>query len=256
MENSLTIHDVKRVFNGILKVGILKTKPEGRAFDGFVYFTEGEVTYKFDTHELKVSADNIIFLPKGSVYEMHIDKKSKYICVDFCFEKSRYVRRADAYKNLPSSVQNEFSKLFYNQYRSEPWCKAEAFSSLYNIYAQALRSKYKSYSKSSKKTTDAIRYILENYTEPSLSVSSISNYVGISETHLRRLVKSKLNMSPIQYITSLRIEKAKNMLISSNCMISEIASFCGFLDQYYFSREFKAAVGISPTDFKKAHSID
>ena len=256
MENSLTIHDVKRVFNGVLKIGILKIKPEGRAFDGLVYFTEGEVTYKFDSYELKACRDNIIFLPKGSIYEMHIDKRSKYICVDFCFEESDLVRRAEIYKNLPSSVQNEFSKLFYNRYRSEPWCVAETFSSLYRIYAQALRSKYKSYSQSSKKTTDAIKYILENYTEPSLSVSSISKHVGISETHLRRLVKSKLNMSPVQYITSLRIEKAKNMLLSSNCMISEIASFCGFADQYYFSREFKAAVGISPTDFKKAHSID
>lgn len=253
MENSLVINSVYQVFNGVLKNGVLKNNKNGRHSDALVYFTEGEITYKFDGYELCATAETIIYLPKHSTYEMHITKTSKYICVDFDFEESAEVRRAEIYKNLPSSVPNEFMKLFYNRHRVEPWCISETFSSLYKIYALALRTKYKSYSKSSKKTTDAIKYILESYTDPELSISEISVRLGISETHLRRLVKNKVNMSPIQYITSLRIEKAKNMLRNSNCMISEIAAFCGFSDQYYFSREFKAIVGLSPTEYKESH---
>jgi len=255
MENALTITNVHQVFNGALNEGILKSNKNGRHSDAFVYFTEGAVTYSFDGYELSASAETIIYLPRSSVYEMRITAKSKYICVDFDFEDSPCVRRAEIYKNLPSSVPNEFMKLFYNRYRAEPWCTAETFSSIYKIYAIALRSRFKIYTKSNQKTADAIKYILEGYTDPDLSVSEISNAVGISQTHLRRLVKNKVNMSPIQYVTALRIEKAKNMLRNSNCMISEIASFCGFSDQYYFSREFKAAVGLTPTEYKKSHSL-
>lgn len=255
MENSFVIKGVHQVFSGILKEGVLRSNPRGRHSDALVYFTDGEITYKFGSHELRATRETIIFLPRGSVYEMHIAKRSKYVCVDFDFEKSDGIRRAELYKNLPSSVPNEFMKLFYNRYRVEPWCAAEAYSSLYKIYAQALRAKYKSYSKSSKKCADAIKIILENYTDYDLSVTAISEEVGISETHLRRLVKSKVNMSPIQYITYLRIEKAKNMLCNTNCTISEIAALSGFSDQYYFSREFKNTVGTTPTDYKKEHSL-
>ncbi len=254
MKNALIINSVHQVFNGVLKIGVLKSNPNGRHSDALVYFTDGEITYKFENYELTATSETLLFLPKGSVYEMHITKRSKYICVDFDFEQSDSVREAEIYKNLPSSVPNEFMKLFYNRYRVEPWCIAETFSSLYRICASALRTKYKSYSKSSQKTTDAIKYILEKYTFPSLSISEISKEIGISETHLRRLVKSKINMSPVQYISYLRIEKAKNLLLDSNCMIQEIAELCGFSDQYYFSREFKSAVGISPTEYKKLQS--
>ena len=253
MTNSHVISSVHRVFSGVLKTGVLNSNPKGRHSDALVYFTEGEITYKFNNLEIKAAPETIIYLPKNSVYTMLITKRSKYICVDFDFESSDTVRYAEVFKNLPSTISNEFMKLFYNRYRVEPWSSAEAFSSLYKIYALALRTKYKSYTKSGQKATDAIKYILEKYADPAISVYDISEHIGISETHLRRLVKNKVNMSPLQYITSLRIEKAKNMLINSNCMISEISALCGYSDQYYFSREFKNAVGLSPTDYKKTH---
>ena len=253
MENNVSIKSIYQVFNGVLNIGVLKSNPNGRHSNALVYFTDGEIAYKFADSEITAVAESIIYLPRGSVYEMNITKRSRYICVDFDFDGADIQGKPELYKKLPNAVPTEFMKLFYNRYRAEPWCTAEAFASVYRIYALALRSKYKSYSKSSKKTTDAIKYIIENYTDPLLSVAVISKHIGISETHLRRLVKDKVNMSPVKYITHLRIEKAKNMLKNTNCMISEIAILSGFSDQYYFSREFKAIVGISPTDYKKQH---
>lgn len=251
MENNIVINKVHQVFNGVLKVGKLRSTPRGRHSDAFVYFTDGELDYKFGEKEFYASRETIIFLPRGSVYEMNITKRTKYICVDFDFEYSENKRAPEIFKNLPSTVPNEFMKLFYNRYRVEPWCREETFSSLYKIYALVLRAKYKSYSKSSKKTTEAIKYIIENYTDQTLSIAEISKALAVSETHLRRLIKAKVNMSPIQYISQLRIEKAKNLLKNSNCTVSEIASLSGFSDQYYFSREFKKIVGIAPTEYKR-----
>lgn len=92
---------------------------------------------------------------------------------------------------------------------------------------------------------------MENYTDPELSVQAIAVHAGISEVHLRRIFKSALNTTPTRYINYLRLEKAKNMLISSNYTIAEISLSVGFLDQYYFSRLFKKEIGISPSEYKR-----
>ena len=251
MNEPFVIKNVQQIFNGVLKKGVLKSNPNGRRSDALVYFTDGKTTYNFSYSVLTAESGTIVYLPKGSVYEMCITERSKYVCVDFDFEPSDTPRAAEVYKNLPSSIINEFMKLFYNRNRHDPWGIPETFSSLYKVYAAALRSKYKSYSQTSAKTAEAIKYILENYSDPSFAVSDVAEAVGISQMHLRRLVKAKVNMSPVQYVTHLRIEKAKNILQTSNLMISEVASISGFTDQYYFSREFKSVVGISPTEYKK-----
>ena len=250
MNEPFVIKNVRQVFNGVLKPGVLSSNPQGRACDALVFFTEGKTAYDFSYATINAETETVIYLPKGSVYRMNIEKRSKYICVDFDFEHSDTPRTAEVYNNLSTSVTNEFMKLFYNRNRLDPWGLPETFSSIYKIYAAALRSKYKSYSQSSAKTAEAIKYMLENYSNPEFSVSDVAQKLGISQMHLRRLIKAKLNTSPIQYITHLRIEKAKNMLQSSNLMISEIAALSGFSDQYYFSREFKSIVGISPTNYK------
>ena len=251
MNEPFVIKSVRQIFNGVLKKGILKSNPNGRHSDALVYFTEGKTTYDFSYAVLTAEAGTVIYLPKDSVYEMNISERSKYVCVDFDFVPTDTPRRAEVYKDLPSSVINEFMKLFYNRNRLDPWGLPETFSSLYKVYAAALRSKYKSYTQSSAKTAEAIKYILENYSDPAFSVSDVADRIGISQMHLRRLVKAKINMSPVQYVTHLRIEKAKNILRTSNLMISEVAALSGFADQYYFSREFKTVVGISPTEYKK-----
>ena len=78
-----------------------------------------------------------------------------------------------------------------------------------------------------------------------------ADYVGISETHLRRIFKQDFNISPIKYINCLKLDKAKNMLQSSNYTINEIALSVGYDDPYYFSRVFKRETGLSPSEYKK-----
>ncbi len=57
-------------------------------------------------------------------------------------------------------------------------------------------------------------------------------------------------MSPVKYITQLRVEKAKELLITNRYKVSEIAEMCGFENVYYFSNVFKKQVGVSPKTYK------
>jgi len=58
-------------------------------------------------------------------------------------------------------------------------------------------------------------------------------------------------MTPIKYITMLRMEKAKELLITGHYKVSEIAGMCGFENVYYFSNVFKKHEGISPKNYIK-----
>lgn len=63
--------------------------------------------------------------------------------------------------------------------------------------------------------------------------------------------KEYSGMSPINYIIKIRMEKAKELLLSSSLNISEISSIVGYENSLYFSRLFKKSNGISPTEYRK-----
>ena len=56
-------------------------------------------------------------------------------------------------------------------------------------------------------------------------------------------------LSPGQYISLIRMEKAKDLLSSGSCTVGEVAEMVGYSNIYYFSSAFKKAVGTSPSDY-------
>ena len=67
---------------------------------------------------------------------------------------------------------------------------------------------------------------------------------------LNRKVKAFLGIGVGDYINNFRLEKAKELLISTSMNISEIAYSCGFASPNYFSTTFKSKYGLSPKDFR------
>ena len=88
----------------------------------------------------------------------------------------------------------------------------------------------------------------------SISMESIAREINISEKHLCRLFKEKSGMSPKQYMTELRMEAAKKMLLQSDLRVKEIAQIEGYSSQGAFSQAFTAYFGISPTEMKANNS--
>lgn len=83
-----------------------------------------------------------------------------------------------------------------------------------------------------------------------ISVSSLAASEYISEGHLRALFHKRYGMSPKQYITSLRIYSAKQLLEGSNMTVAEVAQQVGIHDALYFSRLFRQETGVSPKKYR------
>ena len=250
MENNLKIYNIRTVYEGSMTRGEIDNSHKKGHSDAFVYFLCGETDYYFDGKSFTAREGTVVFLPKASSYKMNVRGLCNYIVADFDFEDSESVRSADLFTGMPSTAAGDFERLFHVWHKSEPWSECEAYGELYRIYSACIRSQTRIYGRAGELYSAAIKYVLENYASESLRITDIAEHVGITEVHLRRIFKSHSETSPMRYVNYLRLEKAKRMLIESNCTVSEVARISGFADPYYFSREFKKHVGISPSEFR------
>lgn len=85
-----------------------------------------------------------------------------------------------------------------------------------------------------------------------MSISECAKFCNLSETHFRRIFKDITGSSPNEFITKIKINRAKELLLFTEYSISEIAESCGFEDQNYFSRVFKLNAGTNPTEYRKS----
>ncbi len=84
-----------------------------------------------------------------------------------------------------------------------------------------------------------------------MSISECADFCNLSISHFRRVFKSVTGETPAQFMTRIKIDRAKEFLLFTEESIFDISQSCGFDDQNYFSRIFKKIVGITPTEFRK-----
>ncbi|OEH91950.1 helix-turn-helix domain-containing protein [Bacillus solimangrovi] len=99
-----------------------------------------------------------------------------------------------------------------------------------------------------------IEYI-SNYYHEDLSIKKVANKVHLSHTYFSRLFKKELGISFVEYVTNIRIKRAKWLLSHTNDTIEAIAAQVGFNTPNYFSSIFKKHVGVSPSEYREAHII-
>lgn len=96
--------------------------------------------------------------------------------------------------------------------------------------------------------------ILQNYTDPGFELDEFIRTLPFNYDYLRKIFKKELGLSPLEYMTSLRMKNAERLLCTiwtNGYAISEIAHMCGYDNALYFSRVFRKYFGCSPTKYLK-----
>lgn len=96
-----------------------------------------------------------------------------------------------------------------------------------------------------------VAYLRQNYADDSLSRAQIASHVAVSESYLTRVFHRDLGIGPWEYLTRVRIERAKALLRLTNLTVTEIAHQVGYNDSAYFSRVFHQETGRSPLVFRR-----
>ena len=96
----------------------------------------------------------------------------------------------------------------------------------------------------------AEKYMLENY-DKNIKISDVARKLNINSKYLYDLFNTYFNTSPKQYLNSVRVAQAMELLSNTNLPVTQIAAKCGYSDYMQFSRFFKKNAGMSPSDFRK-----
>ena len=93
--------------------------------------------------------------------------------------------------------------------------------------------------------------IMKQHLHKNLTLDELAKEACVSASYLSALFRQKTHYSPIQLFTSLKIQRASQMLRSTKNPIKQIAEEMGYTDQYSFSRSFKQIMGTSPKKFRE-----
>ena len=227
---------------------------KNRPYDGIAYEINGEALYRFDTgEELLCTPGQCIYLPKGSSYV--VTRRSRewcgVYCINFIFDgderESPFVmkmRAADEIKSIFSRAEVQWSRKDVGYYE-------ECLICLYRII-KLIKQQSASYAplvRAREIIRPATDHLSDSRSEEACSVPELAARCGISETYFRRLFNRVYGVSPSVWLRNRRIEYAKELLLLGEYTVAEVAELSGFVSPAYFSREFKKAVGVPPSEY-------
>ena len=96
-----------------------------------------------------------------------------------------------------------------------------------------------------------IEYIADHFCEK-IYVEKLADMITVSPDYFTKMFKESIGRTPIEYINSLRVNRAMYLLAKTKCSLSEIADEIGFCNPNYFHKIFKQYMGISPLAYRKA----
>jgi two-component system, response regulator YesN len=126
----------------------------------------------------------------------------------------------------------------------------EDLSCLYKVYARCKDAVDKK-TRISPIVKQAQIYVQKHYQDSSLTLERMAVELHVTTVYLSRMMKQELGISYIGLLTKMRINKAVDLLKTTDMSIREIADQVGYESQHYFSTTFKKLVGVSPKRFKK-----
>lgn len=121
---------------------------------------------------------------------------------------------------------------------------------LHDYRDETLRNGVSQSSLSIRQEKAAKEYMLEKLGE-GLSISAVAAAAGLSANHFSQEFKKATGYTPHQWLTRMRINRAKEMLSDDKVALRTIAEHCGFTDQSYFTKVFSRETGMTPTAWRE-----
>ncbi|NLK27926.1 MAG: response regulator [Clostridiales bacterium] len=215
-EANYPIEIEKELFEGIEKGNIEETKLKANIFFDWMttYYPDCEMDIKLKVLEFILFAEQKAFLSGGMTYYFRYRK-----------DYLKTIMQIDNYQSL------------------REWFLAKVEEACRNIIS-------KKEEQTSGIIVKAKAFINENY-KKDISLEDVSRSVDISSYYFSKLFKEETGENFIEYLTNIRIEKAKELLEKQDISIKKICMETGYSDPNYFSRIFKKQVGLTPTEYRE-----
>ena len=219
-------------------------------------FEDGGISY-INSESRPVTEDIVICAKPGQIRHTRLPFK--------CYFIHMIVKEGELYDmlmNIPSYVKIEnreyykdiFTRLcgYYDThlYRDQIIIQSLILQLIHQLFTSARSQTYSDKTKNSNDEVikSVIQYIKDNISGD-LSLSAVASYASFSPIHFHNCFRASTGKTLREYVEEQRIQKAINLLISTDLTLSEIAYECGFSSQSYFSYAFKQRMKVTPREY-------
>lgn len=253
MEEDFVITGIKRV----IMVGKNEYPEQLTSFkhdlkcNELIFNISGHSTVYFNGTVLETVSGSIRFLPKGPTAEYDVFRHEKGECIDVFFDTDRPVSK-EAFVADAVDAERLFKRIFSVWVGKRQGYYFEAMSLLYRIFAE-MKKERRSPKKHSDKIAPAVDLIHNEFLKRDIPLGELATVCGMCESYFQRLFREKYGISPKRFMIGLKINHACDLLRLEQYTVTQVAELCNFSDVYFFSRQFKEYVGITPTQFIKKY---
>lgn len=223
-----------------------------RTLYSFAFKFSGETVYVCEGKKYVSDNTHLLLIPKEKSYYFKTLEVGQCIMIEF--DSDVEIGEFYSYKiNDSTEIGRLFTHLNHLWTIKADGYELASLSTIYEILYKIHISDNMGYAalKRKKILQPAIAYIQDHYAETDITNDKLAALTGISTVYFRRLFNEAYRVSPMKYIHNIRIDKAKKLLLSDYHSISFIAESVGFSSVYSFSRAFKNATGVSPSEYIK-----
>lgn len=222
------------------------------------YRISGENITTFNKKSLHNLPGVVEFLPKGiKNAEYYVDKISDGECINIFFDTNCPIFDEPFIvdTSLDSQLRMLFTKFYQIWIGRKHGYYFECMSILYQILYRIIKINQVYLPQNLfTKIEKGINYIHEHCFDENLLYAECAKICSISYSYFKRLFIKKFEVTPCEYVTSLRMKYACELLNTKRYSITEISETVGYKNVYYFSKVFKKSFGISPTEYMKKES--
>ena len=217
-----------------------------------LFYGRGSIYNFSDGKTFETEAGDCIYLPKGSTYAVRSCPESPTDTA--CFAVNFRVLDDEIYDPIKLKIKNPAALALYrdivkHRLSHSSTAHEEALSDLYKLISIIKKEYFAPYSPSIEKSIiePAVNYIHQHAFGEEISAERLADVCDISQSYMRKLFDRVYGRSPIEYLRSVRLEYARELLLSGEYSVTDASMRAGFNDTAYFSREFRKYFSYPPS---------
>jgi AraC family transcriptional regulator of arabinose operon len=240
---------------------------ERGSYEGFLfqYTLEGSGIFETLNENIQLSKGKAFLIPFPNQSRYYLPQNEnqtwKYFYIHFSGSAAiPFFERIFQLKGPVFSLSTDSStvRLFFDEYNAikngKQYQRYESGVFLYQFLSGLLRDVETPLSGNGNAFVDeALQWIHRNYSTQ-MSLSVMCSNIGVSLPHLTRQFHAQKGLSPMNYLTNLRLEHSISLLLNTTLTINQIAEQCGFSNGNYYTKVFRKVLFMTPTEYRTDHA--
>lgn len=223
------------------------------------FILDGKINLRCDDKQITAESGDCVIFNSNELHQGLGGEKCKFACIILSpsFFDANYVIFKNKIRDgfIAEEIQHIFNAVQNNTTAASSVIKGHTYlliAHLIDNYVQKKfrKNKYTQHQMNINRINDAIKYIEQNYTD-TISTKRLAKLTNVSEGHFCHIFKETTGKTAKEYQTNLKLNKAVDLLKTTDMTVLEIAMQCGFSDANYFARIFKKYRNCTPNALRQ-----